>query len=78
MVVRAVVQRVSSASVTVDGVAVGAVGPGLLVLLGVATGDTADEAERLAGKIARLRIFAAGTMASSTGPSSTPEARRSS
>jgi D-tyrosyl-tRNA(Tyr) deacylase len=59
VVVRAVVQRVSSAGVTVDGASVGAVGEGLLVLLGVATGDTADDAERLATKIARLRVFAA-------------------
>jgi D-tyrosyl-tRNA(Tyr) deacylase len=57
--VRAVVQRVSSASVTVDGASVAAVGPGLLVLLGIATGDTPADADRLAGKIARLRIFAA-------------------
>ena len=57
--VRAVVQRVSSAGVTVDGRSVGAIGAGLLVLLGVAEGDSDVEAERLAGKIARLRIFAA-------------------
>lgn len=57
---RAVVQRVKSAGVTVDGGSVGAIGAGLLVLLGVATGDTTDDAERLAAKIARLRIFAAG------------------
>jgi len=56
--VRAVVQRVSSAGVTVAGASVGAIGPGVLVLLGVAGGDTAREAERLAGKVARLRIFA--------------------
>jgi D-tyrosyl-tRNA(Tyr) deacylase len=58
--VRAVVQRVSSAGVTVDETAVAAVGVGVLVLLGVAAGDTADEADRLAGKIARLRIFPDG------------------
>jgi D-tyrosyl-tRNA(Tyr) deacylase len=57
--VRAVVQRVGRAEVTVDGASVAAVGPGLLVLLGVATGDTLADADRLAGKIARLRIFAA-------------------
>jgi D-tyrosyl-tRNA(Tyr) deacylase len=56
--VRAVVQRVREASVTVDGEPVAAVGPGLAVLLGVAEGDTPEEAESLAGKIARLRIFA--------------------
>jgi len=52
-----VVQRVAEASVTVDGEVVAAIGAGLVVLLGIATGDTAAEAERLAGKIARLRIF---------------------
>lgn len=54
---RAVVQRVSEASVTVDHRTVGAIGPGLLVLLGVATADTAAEAGFLARKIANLRIF---------------------
>lgn len=54
---RAVVQRVSSAAVTVDGTVVGACGRGVLVLLGVAEDDTAPAAERLAGKVARLRIF---------------------
>lgn len=54
---RAVVQRVSRASVTVDGVVVGEVGSGLLVLLGVAAGDTEDDADYLAEKIAGLRIF---------------------
>ena len=57
---RAVVQRVTRASVTVDGDVVGAIGHGLLVLLGVAAGDTAAEADRLAGKVARLRIFESG------------------
>jgi D-tyrosyl-tRNA(Tyr) deacylase len=55
--VRAVVQRVREASVTVDGQVVGAIGAGALVLLGVANGDTEEEARRLAGKIARLRVF---------------------
>jgi D-tyrosyl-tRNA(Tyr) deacylase len=54
---RAVVQRVSSASVTVAGEEVGAIEAGLLVLLGVAEGDGEDEVLRLAGKAARLRIF---------------------
>jgi D-tyrosyl-tRNA(Tyr) deacylase len=54
---RAVVQRVSEASVTVDGTVVGAIGPGLLVLLGVANGDTEAEAHWLAHKVANLRIF---------------------
>ena len=51
------VQRVSSASVRVDGDVVGAIGRGLLVLLGVGHDDTSDNATRLAAKIARLRIF---------------------
>jgi D-tyrosyl-tRNA(Tyr) deacylase len=55
---RAVVQRVSSARVTVEGTVVGEVGAGLCVLLGVAVDDDAVVAERLAGKVARLRIFA--------------------
>jgi len=55
---KAVVQRVTEARVTVDGAVTGAIGPGFLVLLGVADGDTRAEAELLAGKIARLRVFA--------------------
>ena len=54
---RAVVQRVSSARVVVDGEAVGEIGPGLCVLLGVAAEDGGEEADRLAGRVARLRIF---------------------
>ena len=54
---RAVIQRVSAASVTVEGAVVGQVARGLLVLLGVGTGDTQAEAARLAEKIANLRIF---------------------
>jgi D-tyrosyl-tRNA(Tyr) deacylase len=54
---RAVVQRVSSASVHVDGERVATIGPGLLVLLGVAHGDQTDTAERLADKVRALRIF---------------------
>ena len=54
---RAVVQRVSSASVVVDGEVVGEIGAGLCVLLGVARMDGEAEAERLAGRVARLRIF---------------------
>jgi len=54
---RAVVQRVTYAKVEVDGVAVGEIGPGVLVLLGVAKGDVAADAEFLAGKISQLRIF---------------------
>jgi D-aminoacyl-tRNA deacylase len=54
---RAVVQRVSQAAVTVDNRTVGQVGLGLLVLLGVAEGDTEAEALWLAHKVANLRIF---------------------
>jgi D-tyrosyl-tRNA(Tyr) deacylase len=54
---RAVVQRVSSASVRVDGETVGACGHGLLVLVGAGHEDTAETAVRLAAKIARLRVF---------------------
>ena len=54
---RACIQRVSSARVTVDGRVCGAIDKGLLVLLGVAQGDTEDDARRLADKIAALRIF---------------------
>ena len=54
---RAVVQRVAAARVLVDGSSVGEIGPGLCVLLGVADEDEEDSACRLAGRIARLRIF---------------------
>jgi D-aminoacyl-tRNA deacylase len=57
---RAVCQRVSRAQVTVAGDTVGEIGPGLLVLLGVARTDTTAAAERLAAKIARLRVFEDG------------------
>ena len=53
----ALVQRVAEASVAVGGETVGAVGPGVLVLLGVVRGDTAAEADWLAAKVAALRIF---------------------
>jgi D-tyrosyl-tRNA(Tyr) deacylase len=61
---RAVVQRVREARVEVGGVTVGAIGPGLLVLLGVAREDTPADAAYLAEKTAGLRIFedAAGKM----------------
>jgi D-aminoacyl-tRNA deacylase len=55
--VRVVVQRVSRACVRVDGDVRGEIGVGLLVLLGIAKGDVEKDAELLAGKIARLRIF---------------------
>ena len=54
---RAVVQRVTRASVTVDGEVVGACGRGLLVLVGAGHDDTPETATRLAGKLARLRVF---------------------
>lgn len=54
---RAVIQRVSEASVTIDGEIVGQIGRGLLVLLGVGEGDGPDEATLLAEKIAGMRIF---------------------
>ena len=54
---RAVVQRVRSASVAVDGASVGEIGAGLLVLVGVARGDGAEQAARLAAKVVKLRIF---------------------
>jgi D-tyrosyl-tRNA(Tyr) deacylase len=58
---RAVCQRVSRAEVRVDGNPTAQIGPGLAVLLGIAQGDTAEDADRLAGKIARLRIFEGDT-----------------
>ena len=54
---RALVQRVSQASVTVGGVRVAAIGPGMLVLLGITHGDDAAVADRLAAKLLALRIF---------------------
>ena len=54
---RAVVQRVSRARVTVGDDLVGAIGRGLLVLLGVSKSDTEDDADYLAGKIIGLRVF---------------------
>ena len=54
---RALVQRVSSATVEVDGERVAAIGSGLLVLLGVRRGDTPEQADRIAGKVERLRVF---------------------
>ena len=54
---RAVVQRVTRAQVRVDGAVAGAIGPGLAILLGVGRGDGEAEADRLAGRLARLRIF---------------------
>jgi D-tyrosyl-tRNA(Tyr) deacylase len=55
---RALVQRVSRAAVRVDGALVSEIGPGLLVLLGIARDDDAAAAERLAQKVRALRVFA--------------------
>ena len=54
---RAVVQRVTEASVTVDGATVGAIGPGLCVLVGVTHDDDGDRARRMAAKLWHLRIL---------------------
>jgi len=56
--VRAVVQRVSEASVRVDGETSGRIGPGLAVLLGVGVGDGEKDADYLADKVLNLRVFA--------------------
>ena len=58
---RAVIQRVSEARVTIDQRVAGEIGPGLVVLLGIAKSDTASEAIWLADKISKLRIFADDT-----------------
>jgi len=55
--VRALVQRVLRASVRVEGETVGAIGPGLLVLLGITHDDDGARAERLAAKVRALRVF---------------------
>lgn len=57
---RALVQRVSEAEVRVDGASVGAIGPGLLILVCAMAGDTESEGAKLAAKIAKLRIFKDG------------------
>ncbi len=54
---RALIQRVSEASVSVDGEVLGEIGAGLLILICAMQGDTEAEADRLAAKIAKLRIF---------------------
>ncbi len=54
---RALVQRVSSAAVRVEGRRVSGIGPGLLVLLGIAAGDGEQQVDRLARKVLALRIF---------------------
>lgn len=54
---RAVIQRVSSASVSVDGNSIGQIGPGFLVLLGITTDDSQDDVVFLATKVCGLRVF---------------------
>ncbi|MGY9046684.1 D-tyrosyl-tRNA(Tyr) deacylase [Puniceibacterium antarcticum] len=54
---RALLQRVSRASVSVDGAVLGEIGPGLLILICAMQGDSEAEADQLAAKIAKLRIF---------------------
>jgi D-tyrosyl-tRNA(Tyr) deacylase len=54
---RAVIQRVSTASVNISGVPVSDIGPGLLILLGIEEADNEEDIKWLAGKIIRLRIF---------------------
>ena len=54
---KAVIQRITSASVHVDGELIGSCGHGLLILLGVAQGDTEEDLERMLQKIVKLRIF---------------------
>jgi len=54
---RALVQRVSQAAVDVEGTRVAQIGPGILVLLGVGEGDGEQEADKLADKVRKLRIF---------------------
>jgi len=55
--VRALIQRVSQASVSIEGAEVGRTGPGLLVLVCAMQGDADDQPEKLAAKIAKLRVF---------------------
>jgi len=54
---RVVIQRVSRASVTIDGKVKSRIGKGMLILLGIENADTQEDIDRLAGKISRLRIF---------------------
>lgn len=54
---RALIQRVTNSDVTIDGVQTGSIGKGFNILLGVVQGDTKEEAEILASKIVKLRVF---------------------
>ncbi|KAK7206656.1 D-Tyr tRNAtyr deacylase-like domain-containing protein [Myxozyma melibiosi] len=69
---RAVVQRVRSASVSVDDTLISSINRGLLVLLGVEAGDTQKDAEQMASQITKLRIFPSPPAAAVEGSSSTP------
>ncbi len=55
---RAIIQRVVSASVAIGGTVVGEIGPGLVVLIGIGEGDGEEDVAWMAGKVARLRVFA--------------------
>ena len=55
---KALVQRVTTASVSVSGTVIGKIGPGLVILLGIARADSAEDARYLANKIVNLRVFA--------------------
>lgn len=55
---RALIQRVTEASVTVDGTRIGEIGPGLLILVCAMQGDGPDQSAKLAAKLSKLRIFA--------------------
>ena len=54
---RALLQRVTQAQVAVDGAVLGEIGPGLMILVCAMAGDTEEDAEKLAAKVAKLRIF---------------------
>jgi D-tyrosyl-tRNA(Tyr) deacylase len=60
--VRAVIQRVSEARVVVDGVVTGEIGAGMVILVGVASGDSSSDVEALVAKVQGLRIFVDGAM----------------
>lgn len=64
---KAVLQRVTSASVTVEGTVVGEIGPGLLALVAAGAGDTEEAAARMARKIAELRILPGETSVAEAG-----------
>ena len=57
-IMRVIIQRVSTASVTIDGDMTASIGAGFMILLGIETEDTPDDVEWLCSKIAQLRVFA--------------------